>query len=642
MNVNQLYRQDRFGEPQGLANNRNPDAPLASQRPIEVGDSDYEWNMPSSAESDADTNGVSAKAAVTSSSYFTLENLSLHECPTTARTTTTASSSRVSSSPSTDRPLSSKRHKQEAQLGSASYQSSDPQRSSSSSKRLHNRSHTEKRRERRIEKDAAKTAATYYGECYLVGVGMNQADKAARDSHNRYKKWWLQEIQHADNLVASVGDGIKVPIYNSPPGPTSSVRIYNRGLENRKVGPTSECYAVDNTEYTTPIISKEIGGSASVTAAATLQPYGNSPDYHPSVLLESAGGFDRSSGVRHPSPTDHKSRQAEHETATDFTRTKKRQRSASNAEAMKCHAATTKMSSESVCSSTDETIAISNCHALLHPAHEQTHEINILRFDPTRSKSAPIVSENNSIDSHPMTDDETAKASNSSRRLLLQSAFDRERSRRVARQRRGSSSSDYDDGSTHHPQKHRASSFYHDEVKRRLSVSGIKEGIQYRNDDDEKYNAIMTSMNPPIERTAQHIDNAKLELIRALAVSGGDVTSQPFLFALEQLRTLYIMTGFDARLGHKSKKYLEGNWLTISRPHFTECLGTNSTGEYMYTMGRMSFDMFTPGNLVCSIGGVFNSIQRVDSQRDKDSLKSIPKSLKDEVTKGDSILRRYK
>jgi hypothetical protein len=61
----------------------------------------------------------------------------------------------------------------------------------------------------------------------------------------------------------------------------------------------------------------------------------------------------------------------------------------------------------------------------------------------------------------------------------------------------------------------------------------------------------------------------------------------------------------------------------------------------MYTMGRMSFDMFAPANLVCSIQGIFNNIEVVDLEKDRHTLKSIPKSLKDEVNKGQSILRKY-
>lgn len=156
----------------------------------------------------------------------------------------------------------------------------------------------------------------------------------------------------------------------------------------------------------------------------------------------------------------------------------------------------------------------------------------------------------------------------------------------------------------------------------------------------KKKNAIMSSIESPLERTVKHIDNAKLEVIRSLAISGGDVTNKTFLFALEQLRALYLMTELaNLNLTDTSKsKGQDGNWLLLSRPNYAECLGTNSAGEYMYTLGRMSFDMFTPGSLVCSISGVFNSIEVV---KDKSSLRSIPKKLKDDIGKADCALRRY-
>jgi hypothetical protein len=60
----------------------------------------------------------------------------------------------------------------------------------------------------------------------------------------------------------------------------------------------------------------------------------------------------------------------------------------------------------------------------------------------------------------------------------------------------------------------------------------------------------------------------------------------------------------------------------------------------MYSLGRMPFDMFAPGNLICSIHGIFNSIDIV--QAENICFKSIPPRLRDKVTKGDSILRKYK
>ncbi len=62
----------------------------------------------------------------------------------------------------------------------------------------------------------------------------------------------------------------------------------------------------------------------------------------------------------------------------------------------------------------------------------------------------------------------------------------------------------------------------------------------------------------------------------------------------------------------------------------------------MYTLGRMSFDMFAPSSLVCSIKGIFNHIEVVDMEKDGHKLlKSVPKSLREEVSEGKTTLRKY-
>ena len=61
----------------------------------------------------------------------------------------------------------------------------------------------------------------------------------------------------------------------------------------------------------------------------------------------------------------------------------------------------------------------------------------------------------------------------------------------------------------------------------------------------------------------------------------------------------------------------------------------------MYSLGRMSFDIFTPGHLVCSIQGIFNNITTLNINHDESRLKSVPKSLKNEIKSGNSIIRTY-
>ncbi len=99
---------------------------------------------------------------------------------------------------------------------------------------------------------------------------------------------------------------------------------------------------------------------------------------------------------------------------------------------------------------------------------------------------------------------------------------------------------------------------------------------------DERLSAIIASKSPLNERRAKQVDSAKLSLVHALAVSGGDVKSKEFIFALHQLRSLFLGTNLDAREVQRSvNKSIEGTWLCLSRPHFKECLGENSAGEYV-------------------------------------------------------------
>ena len=122
------------------------------------------------------------------------------------------------------------------------------------------------------------------------------------------------------------------------------------------------------------------------------------------------------------------------------------------------------------------------------------------------------------------------------------------------------------------------------------------------------------------QRYRSELQHTKTALLNALQMTGGDVTTEPFLFALKRLRGLYKRSGLDCRRRVVSSSstvvdetagatpQLEGMWLTLSRPNFHDCLGLNEQREYMYTLGRMSFGMYKPTNIVCSVQGLFNPI----------------------------------
>lgn len=91
------------------------------------------------------------------------------------------------------------------------------------------------------------------------------------------------------------------------------------------------------------------------------------------------------------------------------------------------------------------------------------------------------------------------------------------------------------------------------------------------------------------------IQEAKKRLFREIARSGGGTTTDEFRGALNMLSKLYDPTTFDARKKPPSSPHndhpvkLEGMWITLSKPSFSQCLGQTPDDNYMYTLGRMSF-----------------------------------------------------
>jgi hypothetical protein len=66
----------------------------------------------------------------------------------------------------------------------------------------------------------------------------------------------------------------------------------------------------------------------------------------------------------------------------------------------------------------------------------------------------------------------------------------------------------------------------------------------------------------------------------------------------------------------------------------------------------MSFDMFSPTSIVCSLQGTFNSVKVISDENrrslsqtnrdsDYDHYCAIPKKLQNEVDNGDSVMRTY-
>jgi len=99
------------------------------------------------------------------------------------------------------------------------------------------------------------------------------------------------------------------------------------------------------------------------------------------------------------------------------------------------------------------------------------------------------------------------------------------------------------------------------------------------------------------------------ELVDSILAAKGDVKDPRFLKSLEVLSSIYVSRLLNmSSPEHVIEKFLNGSWVSLSRPAYGGCLGENSRGDYMYTLGKMSFKMFKPGNLNCSIQHTLNKV----------------------------------
>jgi hypothetical protein len=162
-------------------------------------------------------------------------------------------------------------------------------------------------------------------------------------------------------------------------------------------------------------------------------------------------------------------------------------------------------------------------------------------------------------------------------------------------------------------------------------------------------NFLMTVMNKQNEQVhvieqedvTSAIETSRDSLLQSLAASQGDVESDKFKSSLDTLSQHFSQQALDTRPHLTGTGSIEDTWLTLSKPSYFGCLGENDNGDPMYTMGRMSFDMFSPTNLVCSLQGNFNLVEIVAEEDRKELLDKVPKSLREEVECRKTVLRTY-
>ena len=130
--------------------------------------------------------------------------------------------------------------------------------------------------------------------------------------------------------------------------------------------------------------------------------------------------------------------------------------------------------------------------------------------------------------------------------------------------------------------------------------------------------------------TQDQLTLLKTRTVEHLQKTGGDTTTAEFQNCLEQLRSVYACrkTGDANTSRDDPAECIDGTWLALSKPTFSECQGRNENGEYMYSLGRMSFDMFRPTQLKCSIRAIMNNIRVMDP---KHKPQSFPRRLGKEL-----------
>ena len=102
--------------------------------------------------------------------------------------------------------------------------------------------------------------------------------------------------------------------------------------------------------------------------------------------------------------------------------------------------------------------------------------------------------------------------------------------------------------------------------------------------------------------TTKERNIAKTALIEALKTSGGDTKNEEVVAAIEHLTSLNPQ-GAPA----ENEKSLKGNWLLINAPNFPD-RQNDTQGRYIYTLGRLAFNMFEPVGLKVEIERVLQPV----------------------------------
>ena len=174
-------------------------------------------------------------------------------------------------------------------------------------------------------------------------------------------------------------------------------------------------------------------------------------------------------------------------------------------------------------------------------------------------------------------------------------------------------------------------------------------------EDDDLYLTTKEDQMTTIS-SADKMEKERDDILRVLAINDGDAESDDFKTKVDPLEKFFRGNEIDTRTMPEHPHHvalassvstspapesINGMWLTLSKPNYFGKIGENDNGDPLYTLGRMSFDMFSPTNLVCSLQGNFNQVEIVNEDDRKAMLERIPKKLREEVESGKTTLRTY-
>ena len=488
-----------------------------------------------------------------------------------------------------------------------------------------------KKRRKRMHKSkklkaATKTAAVYYGECYLKGIGQDIADEAAQNSHRDYRKWWLQEI--SSDGVSSLGDAFRVPKFRQTLHPKS----IHKGKTEK---PTEDAQKSNETSKVSP----------------TLLPKTHSDTDHVNTTHNDSVYLTVTHDDYSCQYTFEKSRRnLEHSIKKPTARRPLLRRNFEQDLDSLLKEDIQNQKSISPIRSTLETPKLKDDQEQNLDDNE-TVNTSILRPQPLR----PRVPAYQKI-ARPLTTNSRLYLPDLDTTNTGSENQERSRITYISRLPTVNNSGNNDETDLSQPHQVRAEPLQNhypydngttillDDTNFHDTRSAEEEHISQNKNNNLLGGECMTSAidtiyNIPREVPSPQNDTIptlKTKIIHELACTAGDVTDKKFLSTLEKLRALYQITAWNA-CKTSSQNHIEGLWLTLSRPNFPGSLGRNSEGDYLYTLGRMSFDMFRPINLICSINAMFNSIKPQSS----DTIMSVPKSLQEEVKNSTSKLRSY-